>query len=338
METKKIIATLVVVALVVSASAIVVVNQLNKPKEITDEERENDSTHYPVTVTTMDNNRKLVDMVYKKCPTRVICTNQMQSEVMLYFGLESYIVGVAYLDNGVLPEFQAKYNKLNQMTETGYPKLEDCVALKPDLILGWRTAFADKALGSVNTWTPRNCNCYVVDQSANIDEVLQVIDNIGKIFNIEDKTSKYTADAKAKLSAIDGKVKSKGAPAPNVLILELDSKTKEVTPYGGLSLVGTSVVLAGGKNAYPSEKYPGVSGEDIRNLNPDKIVIIHYGKVDDTVEPINAVNSVKNYEGWSGMDAVKEKDRIMPLGLTDLWGGGIRFVDAVEKIYEFLYA
>lgn len=223
------------------------------------------------------------------------------------------------------------------MTESGYPKLDVCVSLKPDLILGWRSAFFDKALGNVDTWAARNCNSYVVDQSKNIDEVLGVIGNIGKIFNIEDKTSKYINDAKNTLAKIDAKVKASGKTAPKTLILELNSQKKTTTPYGGLSLVGTSVNLAGGSNAYPNDKYPKVSGEDIRNLNPDKIIIIHYGKIDDKVTPGVAIDSVKNFEGWEGINAVKNPNSIMPLGLTDLWGGGIRFVDAVQSIYEFLY-
>ncbi|MDR0887745.1 MAG: ABC transporter substrate-binding protein [Candidatus Methanoplasma sp.] len=329
-NTTKIIAVVIVLVIVAAAAVVLLRNDVS----LNDGDgKESDSDHYPVTISTMDYNASYVDMTFNERPTRVITTNQMQTEMLLYFGLGEYIVGCAYLDNGVLPELLDEYNKLNVLS-VKYPTLEQCVALQPDLILGWRSAFADTALGSVNTWLPRGCNSYVVDQSSTIDGVLDVIANIGKIFNIEKKTDAYIEDAKNTLAAIQTSIDASGKEKPNVLLIEIYSTGPMA--YGGLSLPGSTIATAGGLNVFPDEKYPASSYESIAGLNPEKIIIMHFGNTDDTAAYDAAVKSVTEYKGWASVEAVVNGD-VFPIGLADMWGGGIRIIDSIQSIHDFLY-
>ncbi len=53
-----------------------------------------------------------VKMVFPEAPKRAITLNQHATEVMLALGLESSMVGTAYLDDSILPEYKAQYDKI----------------------------------------------------------------------------------------------------------------------------------------------------------------------------------------------------------------------------------
>ena len=69
-------------------------------------------SHYPVTITTYNYDKEEVQVTFNDCPQRVICTNQTQTELLLYFGLDEYIAGTAYLDGAVREDLQAQYDAL----------------------------------------------------------------------------------------------------------------------------------------------------------------------------------------------------------------------------------
>ena len=110
--------------------------------------------HYPVTIDTYNYAKEPVQVTFEKKPEKVVCTNQTQTELMLYFGLDEYIAGMAYLDGAVRSDLQAQYDALKaagkELTVKGYPQKEVVLALEPDFIFGWRSAFAEKSLGDVS--------------------------------------------------------------------------------------------------------------------------------------------------------------------------------------------
>lgn len=159
------------------------------------------SDHYPVTISTYNYAKEPIEVTFDKCPERVICTNQTQTELMLYFGLDEYIVGTAYLDGAVRADLKAQYDALvaagKELTVKGYPSKEVVLALEPDFIFGWRSAFAENALGDVTEWNEKGVGTMILRCSNNtaekrdIEAVLADIADIGAIFNIEDKTDAY---------------------------------------------------------------------------------------------------------------------------------------------------
>ena len=99
--------------------------------------------HYPVTISTYNYAKEPVEVTFDECPKKVVCTNQTQTELMLYFGLDEYIAGTAYLDGTIREDLQAQYDALKaagkELTIKGYPSKEVVLALEPDFIFGWRT-------------------------------------------------------------------------------------------------------------------------------------------------------------------------------------------------------
>ncbi len=301
--------------------------------------------HYPVTITTYNYAKEPVEVTFDSCPQRVICTNQSQTELMLYFGLDEYIVGVAYLDGAIREDLQAQYDALvaagKELTVKGYPSKEVVLALEPDFIFGWRSAFADDALGDVSEWAAMDvgtmilrCSNNTVDER-NLDAVLADIADIGAIFDIEDQTDAYIAEAKTLIEEVNAKVATLEEPLTAIVIEPMGEGSWYC--WGSNTLTGSLAVSAGAVYACPDGGT--LSVEDLVNLNPD-VIIVDYMEEEgvSTAEcEANAIETVTSVAALAELTAVAN-NRIMAVNLTDVYGGGIRMVPSVEAMFDFLYA
>lgn len=304
---------------------------------------DNDAEHYPVTITTYNYAKEEVEVTFDKCPQRVVCTNQTQTELLLYFGLDEYIVGTAYLDGEIREDLQPQYEALKvagkELTVKGYPSKETVLALEPDFIFGWRSAFAEDQLGDVSEWHKMGVGTMILRCSNNtapvrdLEAVLADIADIGKIFNIEEKTNAYIEETRALMTRIADKVATLEAPYKAIII----------EPYGGTfycwdekSLTGALVVAAGTTYALPDGG--DLSVEDIVNINPDVIIVDYMDEEGITPEEskAKAIASVMDEAALAEVPAVKN-GKVMAINLTDVYGGGIRMVPSVEAMFSFMY-
>ncbi len=157
MKIKKILSIALALVMILGVCTACTVKQGNEPDDGGKKPDEGVKTgHYPVTIDTYNNAKEPVQVTFEKKPEKVVCTNQTQTELMLYFGLDEYIAGTAYLDGTIRDDLLAQYDALKaagkELTVKGYPTKEVVLALEPDFIFGWRSAFADKSLGDVSEW------------------------------------------------------------------------------------------------------------------------------------------------------------------------------------------
>ncbi len=307
-----------------------------------------ESDHYPVTITTYNYAKEEVEVTFQECPTRVICTNQTQTELMLYFGLDEYIAGTAYLDGSIRSDLKDSYDALvadgKELTVTGYPEKEVVLSLEPDFIFGWRSAFADTALGDVDEWLDLGIGTMILRCSNNtaddrsINSVLADIADLGAIFNIEDQTDAYIAEAEALLLEINDHVSGLDEKL-NVLFLEADGDGIWYA-WGADTLTGSLPESAGAVNLVP-DSGADLSAEDIIAYNPDAIIIDYMGGQSGEEEEEreayeSAIMTLTSESSLAEVSAVAS-DRIMAVNLTDVYAGGIRILPSLEAIYEFLY-
>ena len=306
---------------------------------------ETEADHYPVTINTYDYEKNPIQVTFQQCPQKVICTNQSQTELMLYFGLDEYIAGMAYLDGAVRDDLKEQYDALaaagKELTVKGYPSKEVVLSLEPDFIFGWRSAFSDNALGNVAEWHDlgvatmilRCSNNTVPAEERNLNAVLADIADIGAIFNIEDKTDAYIADANALLEKVAKKVASIEKPL-SVIVIEPSEGSWYY--WGASTLTGSLAVAAGGTYACPDGGT--LSAEDIVNLNPDVIIVDYMEKEGVPTEECarNAIETVTSVGALAEIPAVAN-GKVMAVNLTDVYGGGIRMVPSVEAMFNFMY-
>src|SRR5690606_41354241 len=74
---------------------------------------------YPVTVQECDR-----EVTVDAPPERAVTLNQPTTEIMLALGLEDRMVGTAYLDDAVLPEYSDAYEAVPVLADP-YPSFED---------------------------------------------------------------------------------------------------------------------------------------------------------------------------------------------------------------------
>ena len=304
------------------------------------------SSHYPVTIDTYNYKKEAVKVTFNKCPEKVICTNQTQTEIMLYFGLDKYIAGMAYLDGEIRSDLKAQYDALKaagkELTVKGYPSKEVVLALEPDFIFGWRSAFADKDLGDVSEWHKLGCNTMILRCSNNtvnkrdLNAVLADIKDIGAIFDIEEKTDKYIADTEALIKKINDKVASLDRAPYRAVLLEPSYKEGEWYCWGSNSLSGNLVVTAGAEYALPAGG--DLSVEGIVMINPEVIIVDYMDEEGVSTEECKAkaIAKLTSEPALAEVPAVKN-NRIMAVNLTDIYGGGIRMVPSVQAMFEFMY-
>ncbi len=294
--------------------------------------------HYPVTIITYDYDKNPVELTFTEKPTKVISGQQIWNEMLLYFDLDEYIVAAANSDSNVYGDLQARYDALPKIEDTWSNK-EGIIAAEPEVFFGWRSHFAEDSLGNIYDWMDRGIQPVVLSCSNNacgapsIEYVLQDFDNLGKIFDIQDKTDAYIADANKMLEDIKTNVAQLDSPK-TVLMLEYYEGSTSVYAWGTNSLSGQMITYAGGIN--PIEQQGNVSLEDIISYNPDKIILMNAGNSDTEEDRQSIYDAFYKLEGLQSVPAVAN-GAVTIYALDDIYGGGIRIVPAIQSIYEWIY-
>lgn len=217
-------------------------------------------------------------------PKHAVTVNQHATEVMLALGLQSSMVGTAYLDDKILPEYQQAYDSIPMLSRE-YPSLEVILSKDVDFVYaGWKSAFTEKTLGLRPDLAKQGIQTYVQESSnktaPTTDDVYQDIMNIGRIFRVEDRAQALIDKMKKEMDEIQRSIGNVGQPL-NVFVYD----SGEDAPYTSAnSYVTTLIKMAGGKNIFDDidKSWTSVSWEEVVNRNPDVIVIMDYG--DTTVE------------------------------------------------------
>lgn len=98
---------------------------------------------FPVTIENCD-----LTTTYDAPPQRAVTMNQAATEIMLALGLEDQMVGTAYLDDAILPQYESAYASIPILSDN-YPSQEVLFGVEPDFVYGvYRSAFNDEAAGS----------------------------------------------------------------------------------------------------------------------------------------------------------------------------------------------
>ena len=293
---------------------------------------------YPVEITTYKYNGDEIKTTYDKAPQKVLAVYQGSIETMLELGLEDKLIAAAGLDNELDEKYKEAFDKVEYLTEFT-PSKETVTMLNPDMILSWGSIFSDEKLGDVNTWIEKGCNTYIntntrikEGEKRTIENEMNDILNLGKIFNVEDKAQKIVDNMQSK---IDEALKaSKNQESQNALVLEFLGD--DITNYGENSLAGDMVKSLGGNLVAKSQSKLGK--EDIVSLNPDVIYVVYMPYSGDDPQKVKQENLDKllKDESFKSLDAVKN-GRVVPLMLGDMYASGVRTANGIETISQGLY-
>jgi iron complex transport system substrate-binding protein len=283
-----------------------------------------------------------MEMVFDSAPERAVTMNQTPTEIMLALELEDRMVGTAYMDDEILPEFAEAYNAIPVLSEK-YPSKEVLIKAEPDFVYNrFSSAFSEKrGLATREELLELGINSYLSPSYASnkelrptpwtVDALYREIREIGKIFRIEERAEAYIEKVKAGLdSAVPDDAHASGKPT----VLWLDSFGKN-GPYIGAG-TGTPheiINLAGGKNAFADVEgaWATVSQEQIVDRDFEYIVLIEASW--DTAE--SKIENLQKDPIYSELEPVKqEKFVIIDFSAST---PGVRLPIAVQKLADALY-
>ncbi|MFH8619076.1 ABC transporter substrate-binding protein [Streptomyces sp. NPDC017979] len=272
-----------------------------------------------------------VKTTYDAPPKRAVTMNQHVTEIMLELGLEKSLVGTAYLDDQVLPEYREAYESVPVVAKT-YPSKEKLLSVNPDFVYGgYGSAFDAKDgrtredLKKAGIETRLNLE-YCTKQRTTMDDVYREVDEVARTFGVGDRAQKWIAEARATVAKTEAeRAKTKAAPVP---VFVYDSGDKTAFTVGGKGIGNELISRAGGHNVFSDidKSFGDASWEQVVARKPEVIVIYDYGAT--TLE--QKKQRLLKDPALKDVPAVKNK-RFAVLPLSDAVVG-VRAPDAIAKL------
>ena len=179
-----------------SASSEVVV-----PEETASPEVAEDS-YYPVsadtyTVSSDGATWTPVTTEYTAEPQRVVANNQGTANLLIRLGLADKLVGVAAVYGPAPEDVAEQFNAVPVIAE-GYASKEAVLGVDPDFVAGRGDLFVDGdyGVGTTEELASAGIASYIThvgETGANFQSFLTDIDNLGVIFNVQDKAAELKA-------------------------------------------------------------------------------------------------------------------------------------------------
>ncbi|OWA09641.1 hypothetical protein B9W68_17260 [Streptomyces sp. CS227] len=284
---------------------------------------------FPYTVTNCG-----VKTTFEKAPERAVTMNQHVTEVMLALGLEDRMAGTAFLDDKILPEYRAAYDRIEVVADE-YPSYEKLIATSPDFVYGGYASAFDKgsgreraALAKDGITTRLNVEgC--TDGPVGVKELRKELREVARTFGVPERAEKLIAEQEKQLAATAERLK--GAEKPAVFVF--DSGDSSAFTAGGHGIGNDLISRAGGRNVFADldKSFGDVSWEKVVEREPEVVVIYDYGGT-----PVAAKKKqLLNDPALKDVPAIKnERFAVLPLSSAVL---GPRVPDAVDELADQLH-
>ena len=293
-----------------------------------------------------------VDVEVEEAPERVYAAFQPAIEVAHALGISDKLVGTAFLDSAVLPEYadaqaDAPYVK-------NLPSREGLLTDKPDFVLsGFNGVFEEGGSGfgtraslselGVQSWilsplcpTEDGKTDEAIDPATvNVETIHEDLRDLGKIFDTEDEADEVIADQKKRITAVEEAVE--GEDRPSVAVVR-NLEDGEALVLGGNDFVTQVIEHAGGTNTFEDleERNVDVGVEELIKKDPDVILAAtccdaSYTRSDAKDE----VDAILEDPALAGVTAVKEGE-VHPYLFSDT-SAGVRAAHAIEITGKILH-
>ena len=222
--------------------------------------------------------------IFTAPPERAVSLTQHTTEIMLALGLQDKMVGTAYLDDAILPQYEAAYNKIPVLSDK-YPSREVMLGVSPDFVIsGFASAFErpenagpreDLLALDIHSYLSTGA-CRERTGPLTMDDIYIDFLNLGKIFDVEDRAEEVVASMKREVAAVESKIAALEKKVKVFLYDSGEDKAFTAACCGSANLV---VERAGGINLFNDLEgnYKNASWEVVVERDPEVIVLIEAG-------------------------------------------------------------
>lgn len=280
--------------------------------------------NYPVTI---DNYGREVTIA--KRPEKVLTLGPNCTELFAALGLQDVVIGRSLVNHsrGPLEQYAEAVDAIPEINHASATR-EAIISSGADFIyaLDWEIGEESCNIEEVKGY---GMDVYV-NSATSMDEIYKEIEDIGKIFGIEDNAAAFIADQKARIQAVQDKV-SKEEP---VKVLVYDSGNDGVFTCSGTNFESLIVGLAGGNNIFSDlteKQWITVSYEEVLNREPDVILIHDY----DSPSVEEKIKEIKSNPTLSQLKCVQD-ERFAIITLESVLAGD-RMAYAIESMAKDFY-
>lgn len=308
-------------------------------------------TSYPLTIENCG-----VEVTFNKAPERAVALGQNSAEIMLLLGLEGKMVGTAFWPNKVMPELAEANSKVKVLT-VEFPTFEAILAQSPDFVasalpslIGPSSKVAKREdfekVGVSNYLSPSTCVKPGIatdkfgygdrDGLWSMEEQYKEIEDLAKIFDVQDRGAAVIADFKKREAALRSQMSKHDKKLSYVFWFSSPSPSADAYLGGKNSASGFIADVLGGSNAIQSEaESPALGWESIIASNPDVVVVAQVDRNRWDLDKSQAkIDFLKSDPGTSKMPAVKNNAIVVINGQA--MNPSVQTIGGAEQIAEQL--
>lgn len=298
-------------------------------------------TVYPLTIQNHTNNGegtewKANSQTFDKAPEKVVANTQGAAELLIKLGLTDKMVGVAALYGAGDPAVQEEFKKIPVISQD-YASKELVVGRGPDLVMGRGGLFADAdwGVGTVGGLNELGIKTFVQStslQGATLDSLYKDIEQLGQIFDVQEKAAAYIAELKERAAKLKEGAAATGA---KTFAYVSDGGNGAIAVYSGNvdTFAGDVLGLLGLTNSY-ADVTGEISKEQLIATNPDVMLISVY------TGGIDADQSIKAFYADPSLQSLKaiQNKAIYKIDFNQFWGYSYSIFDGAEKLASELAA
>ncbi|MGH8930581.1 MAG: ABC transporter substrate-binding protein [Egibacteraceae bacterium] len=286
-------------------------------------------------------------LTFDEPPSRVVSGYQPAFETLAAMGLGDRLIGRLNFSelgpDGFLPGQKEVYDAVPEISPTiALPAKEVMLSLDADLVVetGPYNFAPNSGQATIDELTAAGTQVYLVAgwcdeegvRDARVDNIIQDVRNLGKIFGIPDRAEKLAAEREGMLADVERRV----AGREPVAVLATDGGEGPVNVHGGAGFYNHMIELAGGRNvlADVNEDYTQVSVERIAASDPDALLVEEYDSYLGEARPSAEAKAATVFALIPDSPAALQR-RFLPVPAAAY--PGYRTFFAIEEIAKFLH-
>ena len=307
------------------------------------------NSSYPVTIENVtksegtavgENVWQKKEQTFDEAPKKVVANTRPAAELLLHLGLKDRIAGVGAVFGQEDPTVAKEFDTLNHLSDQ-YISKEVALSVDPDLIYGRGGLFdnAEWGVGTVDSLNEMGIPTYVLESSTNtgtFDDIYQDIDNLGKIFNVEDQATTFKQELKDRQKALADKLKAIKEEKTFAYLHTDDPENLYV-----YSLTDDSFSLSVFDMVKLENAFPDLTGEvpleTMIAADPDVLIVpIFDGFGGKDSKAAKLVEALYKNPKLSSLKAIKNKE-VYILDYNYMFGYGYQSLDGVEQLAKEMY-
>lgn len=287
----------------------------------------NAHAQYPVTVQNAFQGVTDRQITVTAKPQKVLTFGPNCTELFVALGLSDLVIGNSLNNHsrGPLPEYAEAYKRIPELNYA-HATREAVLTSGADFIFGidWQFGGSHDSMLSIEELEQYGIVTYV-ETAQSLENAFQEIRDIGKIFNITERSERFLEDQQKRIQA----VQQKTSTAKPLKVLVYDSGNNGVFTCSGASFESELIALAGGQNLFHDlggKVFMTVSYEEILARDPDIILIHDY----DAPSVEAKIREIRENSTLAQVNAVRN-NRFAAIELESVLPGS-RMAHTVERL------